>query len=344
MEKGKKTTRRMVTAYDVARVAGVSQSAVSRTFTPGASVSKATRQKVMDAAASLGYRPNFLARSLISQRSNLIGVVVPGMANPFYAQVLEQLAAAFEAQGYRVLLFSTASNEDSDPVLEEMLHYQLAAVILLSASLSSRFADECRQIGMPVLLVNRKSHSDAVSSVTTDNRVGGAKIAEFLIAGGHQRFAFLAGRESSSTSAEREQSFRNALLQHDITAIQREVGGYDFEAAAAATRRLLAGAERPDALFCANDLMALAALNVSRYEFDLQPGRDISIVGFDSLPISAWPVFDLTTYVQPVAEMVMQAVAIINAQLLDSEAPAIQCEIEGQLIVRGSARQPPGWK
>src|ERR1700712_205024 len=126
--------RRPVTAHDVARLAGVSQSAVSRTFTKGASVSPDTRRKVEEAAANLGYRPNLLARSLITRRSRLIGVAIPGMANPFYARVLESLSAAFEQLGYRILLFSMANNEDSDPVLEEILRYQIDGLVLVSAS------------------------------------------------------------------------------------------------------------------------------------------------------------------------------------------------------------------
>ena len=331
--------RRPVTAHDVARLAGVSQSAVSRTFTKGASVSPDTRRKVEEAAASLGYRPNLLARSLITRRSSLIGVAIAGMANPFYARVLESLSAAFEQLGYRILLFSMANNEDSDPVLEEILRYQIDGLVLVSASLSSRFAEECRTIGLPVVLFNRTNDSTSVSSVTSDNLTGSRTIARFLLAGGHQRLAFVAGKQSSSTNRDREAGFTGYLQEQGRPLPLREVGDYTFDGALAATRRLLDLDLPPDAIFCANDLMALAAINAC-HERGMQPGRDVSIVGFDDLPQGQWPIFGLTTFEQPLAEMIGRAVNIICAQLADPGISAIQEVLPGKMIVRRTAREP----
>ncbi|MFJ2408289.1 LacI family DNA-binding transcriptional regulator [Pseudomonas sp. NPDC087814] len=333
-------SRHPITAHDVARLAGVSQSAVSRTFTKGASVSPKTRQKVEAAAAALGYRPNQWARSLIKRRSNLIGVVAPSMENPFYSAVLEALSAAFEELGYRVLLFSTANHEDSDPVLEEILGYRVEALVLVSASLSSRFAEECKQTGLPVVLVNRRNDSTSISSVTSDNAQGSMEIAQFLVAGGHRELAYIAGKESSSTSRDREIAFVDALQRLGHPVPQRAVGDYTFEGAMEAVRRLLSSASPPDGIFCANDIMALGAINVAREEFGLTPGKEISIVGFDDIALAAWPVFSLTTYVQPVSDMVSRAVGIICAQLENPDTPAIQEVVRGRLIVRKSAKVP----
>lgn len=332
--------RRPVTAHDVARLAGVSQSAVSRTYTKGASVAPKTREKVEAAAAALGYRPNFVARSLITRRSGLIGVVVPSMANPFYSEVLEALSKAFEASGYRVLLFSTALNEDSDPILEEVLRHRVEAVILVSASLSSHFAEECQKTGLPVVLLNRKNDSETVSSVTSDNDQGGALIADFLVAGGHRALAYMAGSESSSTSRDRERSFTRQLQHHGLPAPQRECGHYDFAEAMAASRRLFSGTNSPDGIFCANDLMAIAALNVATAEFGMVPGRDVSIVGFDNIAMAAWPLVGLTTYQQPIERLVQRTLDVIGAQLIDIATPSIQEVVAGRLMVRSSARLP----
>ncbi|VVP67467.1 Catabolite control protein A [Pseudomonas fluorescens] len=332
--------RHPITAHDVARLAGVSQSAVSRTFTKGASVSAKTRSKVEEAAAALGYRPNQWARSLIKRRSNLIGVVAPSMENPFYSAVLEALSAAFEELGYRVLLFSTANHEDADPVLEEVLGYRVEALILVSASLSSRFALECKQTGLPVVLLNRRNDSSSISSVTSDNAQGSMEIAQFLAAGNHRRLAYIAGKESSSTSRDRERGFIDALQRLGQPAPAREVGHYTFDGAMEATRRLLSSAHPADGIFCANDIMALGAINVAREEFGLQPGKDLSIVGFDDIGMAAWPVFSLTTYVQPVHAMVSRAVGIICAQLENPDTAAIQDVVRGQLIVRKSSKIP----
>lgn len=334
------SVRRPVTAHDVARLAGVSQSAVSRTYTKGASVAPKTREKVEAAAAALGYRPNFVARSLITRRSNLIGVVVPSMANPFYSEVLEALSKAFEASGYRVLLFSTVANEDSDPILEEVMRHRVEAVILVSASLSSHFAEECKTTGLPVVLLNRKNDSEAVSSVTSDNASGGAAIADYFVATGHESLAFIAGSESSSTSRDRENSFTQRLVALGHQKPRRESGNYDFQGAMESTRRLLSAANRPDGIFCANDLMAIAALNVASKEFGMIPGADISIVGFDNISMASWPLIGLTTFLQPIDELVRHTVDIISAQLLDQATPSIQEVLPGGLIVRESARRP----
>lgn len=332
--------RRPVTAHEVAALAGVSQSAVSRTFTKGASVSDKTREKVAKAATALGYRPNMVARSLITRRSESIAVVVPSMANPFYATMLESLASAFVNVGYRILLFSTARDENSDPVLEEVLRSRADAVVLVSSSLSSKFADECQSIGLPVVLLNRRNASSGVSSVTTDNELGAQEVAAFLHAGGHRRLAFIAGQPTSSTSQDRQDAFSSSLTLLGMQAPRVVSGAYTFHDAMAATRRLLRDTDRPDAVFCANDIMALGAINVARHEFGLDVGRDLSIVGFDNIAMASWPEHDLTTYVQPMDVMVQRAVRTICAQLNDHSAPAVQEKLAGRLIVRGSTRLP----
>lgn len=332
--------RRPVTAHDVARLAGVSQSAVSRTYTKGASVGQKTREKVEAASAALGYRPNLVARSLITRRSNLIGVVVPSLENPFYSVVLEALSKAFEVSGYGVLLFSTAGKDDSDPVLEEVLRHRVDALILVSSSLSSHFAEECKQIGLPVVLLNRKNDSQAVSSVTSDNAAGGAVIADYLVASGHKMPAYMAGINGSSTSRDREHSFTKRLQEHGYQPPLREVGDYTFQGATAATRRLMERADRPDGIFCANDLMAIAAINVITREYGLAVGQDISVIGFDNIAMAAWPSVALTTYLQPIDQFVQHAVDIIEAQLSNRATPAIQKVLAGNLIVRESARLP----
>lgn len=333
-------SRRPITAKDVARLAGVSQSAVSRTFTQGASVAPATRERVRLAATQLGYRPNQLARSLITRRSNLIGVVVPSLDNPFYAQVLEQMSAAFQSLGYRILLFSTANHEDSDPVLEEVLSYRVEALILVSASLSSSFAEQCRAIGLPVVLFNRRIDNDNISSVTSDNVTGARTIAAFLIESDHRHIAFIAGKPTSSTGRDRHRAFHEMLNAAGRGTPYTEVGAFSFEGGAAAVRRLLTAQPQTDAIFCANDVMALAAIGVASHEFGRQVGKDLSIVGFDDITVSAWPTFALTTYVQPVLQMVHRTARIILDQLDQPGSSAVTEVISGQLVVRDSARAP----
>ncbi|WP_414447176.1 LacI family DNA-binding transcriptional regulator [Burkholderia sp. 22PA0099] len=332
--------RRPATAHEVARLAGVSQSAVSRVFTPGASVAPATRERVIAAAGQLGYRPNLVARSLITRRSNVIGVVVPANGNPFYQRALERLSAAFARAGYRALLFPTDARAGADPILEDVLRYRVDALVLISTSFSSRFADECLQIGLPVVMFNRKTDSTAASSVTGQNRDGAERLAEFLVAGGHARFAYLAGLAQSSTNRDREEGFKAGLARHGVKRIQQEAGDYSADGAERAARALLGAKRPPDAIFCANDHMALVAISVARAEFGLTVGEDVSIVGFDDIDMGRWPLFGLTTYSQPLDEMVERAARLVLQQLADAQAPTVQEVVAGELIVRDSARLP----
>ncbi|MDL4915090.1 MAG: LacI family DNA-binding transcriptional regulator [Enterobacterales bacterium endosymbiont of Blomia tropicalis] len=332
--------KRAITSYDVAKAAGVSQSAVSRAFTEGAKISPVTKEKVRKIAAELGYRPSFIARSLITRHSNLIGLVVPGLVNPFYSAVLDELSHKLNLMGYRVLLFSMYRDDDTTPIMEEILRHRVEALILVSSSLSSHFAQECQQLGLPVLLLNRKNDSQSVSSVTSDNFAGGAAIADFLLDAGHQQLAFIAGRDTSSTSRDRETGFRQRLEERGARTPLRDSGIWSIEEAMNATRRLMALPNPPDALFCANDMMAIAALNVVAGELGMQPGRDISVVGFDNIAMAGWPLINLTTWVQPLSEMVETAIVVLKNQLEAAEALPVQHVLKGELIIRGSTCSP----
>ena len=171
---------------------------VSRAFTPGASVSPEARAKVVEAARRLNYRPSLIARSLITQQSQLIAVAIAYLENQFYPIILQTLSECFAAQGYRVLLFTPGPDGDPDPILDEVLRFQVAAVVLASTRMTSRFAEECAHARIPVVLLNRRTETSAVCSVTGQNVSGGRIVGSFLIAGGHARFAYLAGVEDSS--------------------------------------------------------------------------------------------------------------------------------------------------
>jgi DNA-binding LacI/PurR family transcriptional regulator len=262
------------------------------------------------------------------------------LTNVFYAALVDMLSDAFSQSGYRVMLFTARHGTSSDLVLEEILRYRVDALVLVSAGLSSRLADECHATGLPVVMLNRKTDSDAVSSVTGDNQAGARQIASFLVAGRHRRFAYLAGLESSSTSRDRESGFRAGLHAAGLPQPIKAPGDYSPQGAAAAARILLGRDDRPDAIFCANDQMALAAIDVARSEFNLHVGRDVSIVGFDNTELAASPAFALTTFSQPIDGMVERTVSIIGERLMGKHSPASAHIVEGALIVRESARVP----
>ncbi|MEZ5649427.1 MAG: LacI family DNA-binding transcriptional regulator [Burkholderiaceae bacterium] len=328
------------TSEDVANLAQVSQSAVSRTFTPGASVSPKTRDKVLKAARELGYRPNALARAVISGKSRLIAVLVAYLDNHFYPIVLENLSRRLQREGYQILLLMTEPGRQ-DEVVQQILQYQVQGIVMASATLSSTLARECAQTGIPVVLFNRYVPSSPASSVTSDNFGGGRMLADLLARAGHERIAFIAGDENASTNRDREAGFYQGLAEAGMTVWTRVLGGYTFEGAARATRELFAGVETPDAIFAANDHMAFSVIDVLRGELGLRVPDDVSVVGFDDVPEASWHGYDLTTVAQSSNDMIEATVSILLEQIEKSAVRRRASVLPCRLIVRGSARLPP---
>ena len=325
-----------VTSAHVARLARVSQSAVSRSFTPGASVSDYTRKRVIDAADEIGYRPNALARSLISGKSGIIGVLVAYLGNQFYPVIIEKLSRSLQAKGYRVLLFMTDTG-DQDAVVQDMLQYQVEGVVMASAHLSSDLARRCADNGIPVVLFNRYVAASPASSVTSDNVEGGRLVGNFLANGQHQRIAYIAGYEESSTNRDQEAGFHKGLAEQGAVCFARTVGAYAAAGAAEATRELFKTAQKPDAIFVANDHMAFAVMDVLRTELDLRIPQDVSVVGYDDVPQAAWKAYDLTTVEQPSEPMIQETVSILMEQIEDKAVTHKTAVLPARLVVRSSA-------
>jgi DNA-binding LacI/PurR family transcriptional regulator len=330
---------RKVTAMDVAREAGVSQSAVSRVFTKGASVSPAMASRVRAAADALGYRPNVLARSLITGRSRIVGLVVAYLDNPFFAESVEKLSHALQAEGYHLLIFTLGnSGADLDRVVAELMDYQVDALIAASVDLSGALVGRCAEAGLPVVLFNRGVAGDGLSAVTSDNVAGGRRAAEFLLAGGHRRIAHIAGWQGSSTGRDRRAGFEAALAEAGTKPLMVIGGRYDRAHASEAARTLMARADAPDAIFVGNDHMALAVMDVLRFDLGVSVPDDVSIIGYDDVAQAAWPTYDLTTVRQPARRMVAATVAEVMARIEDPARPPRHIRIDGPLVVRGSAR------
>ena len=333
-----------VTSMEVAKLAGVSQSAVSRVFTPGASASKKTAEKVRKAADQLGYRPNVLARAMVSGKSGIIGLVVAYLDNQFYPDVLEKLSNALQKKGYHVLVFMASQTAGKiDKVVEEILDFQVDGIIAASVALSSELSERCRKAGVPMVLFNRSQDDPLMSAVTSANVDGGRKVAEFLLAGGHKKIGYIAGWEGASTQRDREAGFMQGLRAAGFDLHAREVGNFGLEQARDATLRMFAQ-DPPDAVFVANDHMAMAVMDTLRFDLNLKVPQDVSVVGYDDVSTAAWRAYDLTTVRQPANRMVAETVDILLSKINDESAAPRRVEIDGPLIVRGSARIPEGWK
>ena len=333
-----------VTALDVATRAGVSRSAVSRVFTPGASVSKRTADKVRAAATDLGYRPNVLARSLITGRSRIIGLLVAYLENHFYPEAIERLSRLLQERGYHVLVFMASNSvTEANEVMEELLDYQVDGIIAASVGMSNTLTQRCEAAGIPIVLFNRTQDDPRLSAVTSDNYAGGRKLAEFLVAGGHTRIAHIAGWEGASTQRDREAGFLAGLADAGQSLFARGVSDFDFDKAKVVAREMFAGPDRPDAVFCANDHMAFAVMDVLRFELGLTVPDDVSVVGYDDVTLSAWPSYDLTTVRQPAGRLAEAAIDILMDRLADPETVPRRVALDGPLVLRGSARIPQGW-
>ncbi|MFK7793015.1 MAG: LacI family DNA-binding transcriptional regulator [Devosiaceae bacterium] len=338
--------QRKVTSNDVAREAGVSQSAVSRAFTPGASVAAETKEKVQEAAIRLGYRPNAIARSLITQRSHMIGMAVSYLDNHFYPELVQGLSDACQKRGYHVLLFTAGEGDAADQELQRALDYQIDGLVLASVSLSSEIANRCHAAGIPVVMANRVSEAPTASKVTGSNELGGRTIAHFLAQGGHQKIAYLAGIEETSTNRDRERGLMEGLEQCGLPLHARAVGNYNAHEAAAGAVALMQSKNPPDAIFCANDHMAIAVMDALREGMGLSIPQDVSIVGFDDVGPAQWPTYSITSFSQPVDAMITATsdtlFEAIEAAIANEAFDAKVIELPGQLIVRASSGKPDG--
>ncbi len=336
---GKKPNiRRAPTESDVAKLAGVSQSAVSRAYTEGASIAQKTREKILKAARELGYQPNLMARSLATKQSNIIALAISNLENPFYAQVAQQLSSQLRETGRHILLFTSPSDDEADPMLERALSYQVDALIMTATIATKELAEQCKKALVPIVQINRGSNIAGVSTVWGENRRAGEVVAEFLLKGGHKNFAFIAGTKTSSTSQMRQKGYVERLAKEGVKNVKIAYGEYNFSAAANAARQLLEAKDRPDAIFCASDYMAFSVLDVAKHEFGLSVPKDISVIGVDDVPEASYSAYDLTTFSQPAAALAKAAIEIIEKMISERGRKAMHIEVEGELIVRGSAR------
>ncbi len=327
-----------ITSQDVARLAGVSQSAVSRVFTPGASASKATIAKVRAAAEQLGYRPNPLARAMITGKSRIIGLVVAYLDNQFYPLALDRLSDALQAKGYHILIFTASASQDGiENVVRDLMDYRVDGIITASVEMTSDLTARCANAGIPVVMFNRGQPGAGLSSVTSANVEGGRKVAAFLVASGHKRIAHIAGWHGSSTGRDRQRGLVEGLAAFGMDPVAIIDGMYDREVAAAAASQMIDMPNHPDAIFVGNDHMAFAVIDMIR-ERGLRVADDISVVGYDDVPLADWGAYKLTTVRQPVNRMVDATVDTLLAQINDPTRAPQKIEIDGPLILRKSAR------
>lgn len=320
-----------VTLKEVAERAGVSRSAVSRTFTEGASVSPKTRAKVETAANDLGYAPNALASSLTTGRTRLIGLIANNFHNPLILEVFDLFTRGLQNRGLRPLLVNLSGATDPATSLKMLRQYSVDGVIVASSTLPSSFAQAFRTANLPVVhAFGRNAQAPDVHVVGIDNFACGRMAAKTLIARGYVRVAFLGGPVTATSTQDRAAGFLSGLGEHaDVTVTLSYATDYTFDAGRAEMQRLLA-TNPAQAYFCGDDLLAVGALSAIEDAGLLVP-TDIGLIGLNDMEMSRWQNIGLTTIRQPVAEIIDAAIELVVATIEDPdrrpEVRLFPCEV-----------------
>ncbi len=331
---------RRVTSYDVAMLAGVSQSAVSRCFKPGASVSKSTYARVMKAAAGLDYIPNAAARSLITRRSNMVAVVISQLANLYYPEALAELSQQVARRGKRVLLFTMQHESDVESILAEIWQYQVDGAIV-AAALTEAQVEEFERRHLPLVVFNRNLRGPSVNSVLCDQHEAGRLMASKLAAAGHRRFGIIAGPADSPVATERRIGACERLHELGLPPPIIVAGQFDYASGVHGVRQIVAQGGVPDAIICGNDVMAIGCLDCARQELGIDVPGELSVAGFDAVEPSNWLSYNLTTLRQPIHNMALAAADLLTSLIESHGATAEKRTFAPQFIPGATARLVP---
>jgi DNA-binding LacI/PurR family transcriptional regulator len=329
-----------VTLKDVAIRAGVSRSAVSRTYTEGASVSDKTRAKVEKAANALGYSPNALASSLTTGRTKLIGLVSNNFHNPIFLEVFDLFTKGLQGRGLRPLLVNLTDEVAPENSIRMLRAYSVDGVIVASSTLPATFAEGFKDAGVPVVhSFGRQSASPKVNVLGIDNIEAGRMAAQTLIARGYKRIAFLGGPKSATSTQDRFAGFSEVLNASDVQMTFSYASNYSFDAGRAEMQRLLQSAPA-EAYFCGDDVLSIGALSAIN-DANLSVPQDIGIIGLNDMEMAGWANINLTTIRNPVEQIVASSIELMEASLKDDsrypEARLFAC----QIVERGTLRPLP---
>lgn len=331
-----------VTLKEVAERAGVSRSAVSRTYTEGASVSPKTRRKVELAAAELNYSPNALASSLTTGRTKLIGLVSNNFHNPIFLEVFDLFTKGLQDRGLRPLLVNLSAETDPENSIRMLRQYSVDGVIVASSTLPLGFAEAFGEAGVPVVhSFGRHTANPKVNIVGIDNMEAGRLAAVELLKRGYESIAFLGGPEFATSTQDRFTGFQVELKKHPHIALSWSFADdYSFNAGRAEMTRLLSqkGAAGPaQAYFCGDDVLSIGALSAIE-SAGLSVPDDIGIIGLNDMEMAAWQNINLTTIHNPVKGIISSSIDLVEAMLKD-EAPAPEARLFACHIVdRGTLR------
>ena len=330
-----------ITSHDVARLAGVSQPTVSRALRDQPGVSPATRANVRQAAKTLGYVTMETGRALATRQTSKVGIVSAELTNPFYAALPGLLSEAFAQRGYRTIFITERG--DQPLAIEPLLDGSLDGVALTTSTVDSPLPEDLRHRGMPCVLINRTVDGAGCDACSPDALGIGEAVAELLISLGHRRLGTILGPAWTSTGRDCGVGFDRRLAAAGMAvdpALQHR-GAFSAETGQRGLERLMRAARRPTAIFCGNDVIALGALNAA-FVRGIEVPRELTLVGFGDIPMSSWPMLDLTTMRVDLAAMAQGAAELLVSQMADPTRLAQRVVLPATMVLRGTHARPSG--
>lgn len=316
-------------------MAGVSQATVSRVLQDNPGVSPETREAVLKVVAETRYRPNLLARAMKTNRTGAIGVVVARLSNPLYPELLQIIGSRLRNAGQRMIVWDAETEGDQTPS-DAVRQGLVDGVIFTTATAETQALRDIKSFGTPLVLLNRVVEGYECDSVSSDNYAGGRHVADYLARCGKTSVGMIGGSPKASTIRDRERGFRDGLAAHGISIANKHymsVDTFSHENGRVAMLQLLELANRPQAVFCANDIVALGALDAAR-TYGIPVPEGLWVIGYDDIEMAAWSAYELTTVRQPLEEMAETAVRLLLARMATPGMPWVTECLPNDLIVR----------
>ncbi|OBZ18608.1 transcriptional regulator [Bacillus sp. FJAT-27264] len=331
------------TIYDVAKEAGVSIATVSNAINGKGKVSKKRREEILQVMERLNYQPSVIASALMGKKTYTIGLLIPDVSNPFFSEIARTVEDLAHSGGYSVIVCSTDNRDERVEKYIRLLEQKNVDGILIGTGLeNAEILALLAEKSFPIVMIAREAAGISVHSVLTDDFRGGELAARYLLGKGHKRVAVLSENFKVSSSFERVRGFRFGLFEAGISLNPEEILSCesnikDGKRAAAA---IICGSERPTALFCCNDLLAIGALQAAK-EAGISVPEQLSIIGFDDTILSTVTNPTLTTIAQPMDQMVKLAFDLLIGSLDNADDIKQRIVMQPELVIRESTGSPP---
>ncbi len=336
--KNKHLKARGPTARQVAGLAGVSISAVSRTYTEGASVAPDTRKKILEASRALSYQPNVMARSLMTGRTELIGLVSNNFDNPAFMQIFDLFTRGLQKNGLRPLLVNLSATADPREAVNMLRQYSVDGVIVASSTVSPKFVSGCLAANIPLVhAFGKAAAKQRHPIVSADNVQGGRLAAQALLQHGYRRVVFLGGPEAASSTQDRLKGFRGGLADGGLAPLaQLFAPTYSHDDGRELMKKLLK-LKKFEAVFCGDDILAIGALDACK-ELGVSVPSEVGVLGFNDISMASWACYNLSTIRQPIAEIIIRAVQLAIALIKSPHRAIGKTLMPCEIVLRGTLR------